>query len=68
MHHDTNDDDETVNRITIDGQFFMVLSRSTALRIDNPQNRPANRISDTSTIEMQVSNPINSSTRETIQI
>ena len=70
MHHDTNDDDETVNRITIDGQFFMVFSRSSALRIDNPQNRSANRIPDTSTstIELHVSNPINSPSRETIQI
>jgi len=68
MHHDTNNDDETVNRITIDGQFFMIFNRSSALRIDNPQHLSANRIPDTSTIELQVSNPINSTSRETIQI
>lgn len=61
IHHDINNEDETVTRITLDGQFFMVYNRSMAVRIDEQTQISANRIGD---VELHIKNPINRSIDE----
>jgi hypothetical protein len=63
MHHDEEEVDENVSRITLDGQFFMVFSRGrgSVFRIDAPTVRSANRIGE---IELETQNPVRDSTRD----